>query len=360
MLCPSISLSLINGDSSFFLSIAILQFFNKFSTISPGLVILPLLIVVGVTGGKDAYEDVKRHQSDNRVNRSTVHILAGGSWHNANHTRDKARDFLRSTSNLLPKRFKSSRLNSAQVENPEGTPPSQPGHPASRFADIEFDAADNVPLEEQEHARHHGLFGHHHAPPHWRKSAWEDVRVGDFVKIHDNESFPADILICASSEEENVAFVETKNLDGETNLKSRNAVPSLTHLSSAKACAEAKLTVDCDRPDNNMFRMTAAVNRDGETVPVDIQSTLLRGTVLRNTRWVIGLVIFTGEDTKIVLNSGGTPSKRSKVERQMNPQVYVLFRLVVFAFKLLTLRQICQSPHSRLHGRCMRYHRLYP
>ena len=50
----------------------------------------------------------------------------------------------------------------------------------------------------------------------WEVTIWEDVRVGDFVKIQDNESIPADILICATSEEENVAFVETKNLDGET------------------------------------------------------------------------------------------------------------------------------------------------
>jgi hypothetical protein len=50
---------------------------------------------------------------------------------------------------------------------------------------------------------------------------------------------------------------------------------------------------------------------------------LLRGTVLRNTGWVIGIVMYTGLDTKLVLNSGGTPSKRGKVERQMNPMVLV-------------------------------------
>ena len=60
---------------------------------------------------------------------------------------------------------------------------------------------------------------------------------------------------------------------------------------------------------------------DGTKSPVDIQMMLLRGTVLRNTQWAIGLVLYTGEDTKIVMNSGDTPSKRSKVERQMNPQV---------------------------------------
>lgn len=159
--------------------------------------------------------------------------------------------------------------------------------------------------------------------PRWEPTLWEDVRVGDFVKIHDRESFPADIIICATSEEENVAYVETKNLDGETNLKSRHAVPELTHLRTAQDCARAgPMSIEAEAPDVNMYRLNAAVVlENGKKSPVDLQTVLLRGTVLRNTRWVTGIVLFTGGDSKIVLNSGGTPSKRSKVERQMNPQV---------------------------------------
>jgi phospholipid-translocating ATPase len=139
-----------------------------------------------------------------------------------------------------------------------------------------------------------------------------------------DEPLPADVLICATSEDENVAYVETKNLDGETNLKSRNAVPALTWMRSAAAAADKRrsFTFEADRPDANMYKLNAAVEIDGEKSPIDLQTTLLRGTVLRNTGWVIGVVMFTGQDTKIVLNSGGTPSKRSKVERQMNPQVF--------------------------------------
>jgi phospholipid-translocating ATPase len=156
--------------------------------------------------------------------------------------------------------------------------------------------------------------------PHWTKSIWEDVRVGDFVKI---ELIPGDILICSTSEDDNVAYVETKNLDGETNLKSRHAVPALTHLHTAADCADRRnaFHVDCDSPDVNMYKLNATVVMGKQKHPVDQQMALLRGCVLRNTKWVIGLVVFTGEDTKIVLNSGGTPSKRSKVERQTNPQV---------------------------------------
>jgi phospholipid-translocating ATPase len=107
--------------------------------------------------------------------------------------------------------------------------------------------------------------------PHWTKSIWEDVRVGDFVKIMDNDQIPADILICSSSEDDNVAYVETKNLDGETNLKSRHAVPALTHLHSAADCADRgnAFHVDCDSPDVNMYKLNATVaigkEKDGLT-----------------------------------------------------------------------------------------------
>jgi phospholipid-translocating ATPase len=302
--------------SSFFLGIAILQFFSTFSTISPGLVILPLLIVLSISAIKDGYEDIKRHQSDRRVNSTKVRVLSGGDWVNMNFMSKTRKSWW---SILIPKTHKGRKLvkdvamhNMSILEN--GAPPDVlAGSPQ-----IEFDDGD----DSSRSSHIDGDF----ARPHWKTNVWEDVRVGDFVKIMDNESFPADILICATSEEGNVAYVETKNLDGETNLKSRNAVPALTHLRTAADCASKQnaFHIDCDSPDVNMYKFNATVVKDEEKYPVDLQMTLLRGTVLRNTGWVIGIVLFTGADTKIVLNSGGTPSKRSKVERQTNPQVYVL------------------------------------
>lgn len=208
---------------------------------------------------------------------------------------------------------------------PSGTTTDQE-NPEETYDDgYEYDyPPDGAEEHEEEHHRRN-LFHRrqHENHPRWRKGRWEDVKVGDFVKIYDDESIPADIVICATSEEENVAFVETKNLDGETNLKSRSACPELTHFRDAKACADPNVSfsVYCEPPNHNMYRLTATLDMPNGKHPIDIDQTLLRGTVLRHTKWVIGLVIYTGQDTKIVLNSGGTPSKRSKVERQMNPQV---------------------------------------
>jgi phospholipid-translocating ATPase len=146
----------------------------------------------------------------------------------------------------------------------------------------------------------------------------------------------SDIMICATSEEEDVAYIETKNLDGETNLKSRNAVTDMTDLRTAEICSTTPVRIDLEAPEVNMFKLNGAAiklkeigNAETKIHPVTLETTLLRGCVLRNTAWVIGIVMFTGQDTKIVQNSGGTPSKRSKVERQMNPQV--LFNLTLLA-----------------------------
>lgn len=56
------------------------------------------------------------------------------------------------------------------------------------------------------------------------RKRWEDVRVGDFVRLQCNEIVPADILLLCSSDSSGLCHLETSNLDGETNLKQRRAV----------------------------------------------------------------------------------------------------------------------------------------
>lgn len=353
---------------SFFLAIDILQFFPKFSTISPGLVILPLLAILFLTAAKDGYEDVKRHQSDRAVNHSEVDVLEGGDYTNPNVMGPKAKTFTPGIPRPLrrkkgvkgagePAADATDEIRAAEEKERAGggpidtehamrvqlppmtndgtvpggsypnSAPSSPGilrQPTRRLArrpDGQVGLAEN-PLGED--------YGDDNEP-HWAITLWEDLKVGDFVRLRSNQQIPADIVLCATSEPENVAFVETKNLDGETNLKSRNAVSELTHLTSAHAIVEnqdggARFRINAEAPDTNMYKFNAAVvfqDQDGKerVHPIDIQTTLLRGTILRNTDWAIGIVVYTGSDSKIVLNSGNTPSKRSRVERQMNPMV---------------------------------------
>lgn len=233
------------------------------------------------------------------MNHSETLVLSGGGWENPNRVGKKSKTFVRGV-------FKRKK----KPNNPA------PDH-VQDISDVEFDGQETLLPSDPSNP-----YASSSSTAHWKRTFWEDIQVGDFIKIRSDQPIPADILICATSEEDNEAFVETKNLDGETNLKSRQGVDGLQDLRSARACAEsAGFRIDCDAPDVSMFRLNGAVVTKGGKYPMNLQTTLLRGTVLRNTQWVIGLVLYTGEDTKISLNSGDTPSKRSRVERKMNPQV---------------------------------------
>jgi magnesium-transporting ATPase (P-type) len=73
----------------------------------------------------------------------------------------------------------------------------------------------------------------------------------------------------------------------------------------------------------------------GVDLPLNADNILLRGAVLRNTEWVIGLVCFTGMDTKLVQNSVDTPSKFSQLDKLMNWAVLLIIGLMVIIIAIL-------------------------
>jgi phospholipid-translocating ATPase len=163
--------------------------------------------------------------------------------------------------------------------------------------------------------------------PSFNACEWENIRVGDFVLLRNDESIPADILILSTSEPDSVCFVETKNLDGETNLKVKKGIPELHGIQKPSDCFRIVGYVDAEIPNPNLytFQGRLVLQNDGQEneIPVGPSGILLRGCKLQNTSWVIGLVLYTGTETKIMLNSGPTPNKRSKVDKQVNPQILV-------------------------------------
>jgi phospholipid-transporting ATPase len=160
---------------------------------------------------------------------------------------------------------------------------------------------------------------------------WQDVRVGDIIRIEKDKYFPADCLLIACASPKGVSFIETKNLDGETNLKNKQlSKPIRAAFLSTKPDEElntrTKAIFKYEAPNAYLYQLNGTViTEDGREHPVDNNSFVLRGCSLRNTDWAYGIVAYTGHDTKIMLNSVPARAKRSKLENHMSKQIMIVF-----------------------------------
>uniref|UniRef100_A0A8C7ZNZ6 Phospholipid-transporting ATPase n=1 Tax=Oryzias sinensis TaxID=183150 RepID=A0A8C7ZNZ6_9TELE len=105
------------------------------------------------------------------------------------------------------------------------------------------------------------------------------------------------------SEPQAMCYTETSNLDGETNLKIRQGLSLTAGFQSLE----------------DLIVLSGRLE----------YQVLLRGAQLRNTQWVVGIVVYTGHDSKLMQNSTKAPLKRSNVERVTNMQILVLFGILL-------------------------------
>ncbi|CAF1349117.1 unnamed protein product, partial [Didymodactylos carnosus] len=165
----------------------------------------------------------------------------------------------------------------------------------------------------------------------WLYSKWMNVRVGDIIKVADKEFFPADLIVLSSSEPHSICYIHTSNLDGETNLKVRQGLPQTSHIISSLQLKALQGTIECELPNRHLydFAGTLKLANVAHPIPLGSDQILLRGSQLKNTGWVYGLVIYTGKETKLMMNSSSVPFKRTNVEQIANNQILLLLFLLL-------------------------------
>ncbi|XP_035524515.1 phospholipid-transporting ATPase IC [Morone saxatilis] len=164
----------------------------------------------------------------------------------------------------------------------------------------------------------------------FQESKWRDIEVGDVVRLKKNDFIPADILLLSSSNPNSLCYVETAELDGETNLKFKMGLRVTDErLQEERQLAEFDALIECEEPNNRLDKFTGVMLWQSERYPLELDNLLLRGCKIRNTEECHGLVIFAGADTKIMRNSGKTRFKRTKIDELMNYMVYTIFVLLI-------------------------------
>ncbi|KAM4532174.1 phospholipid-transporting ATPase ID-like [Fundulus diaphanus] len=171
-----------------------------------------------------------------------------------------------------------------------------------------------------------------------REEKWMNVQVGDIVKLESNQFVTADLLLLSSSEPLNLIYVETAELDGETNLKVKQGLTVTGEMGDdIEALSAFRGEVRCEPPNNHLDKFKGTLTLDGQQYGLDNDKVVLRGCTVRNTEWCFGLVIFGGPDTKLMQNSGRTTFKRTSIDQLMNILVLCIFGFLATMCAVMTV-----------------------
>uniref|UniRef100_A0A914X167 Phospholipid-transporting ATPase n=1 Tax=Plectus sambesii TaxID=2011161 RepID=A0A914X167_9BILA len=163
---------------------------------------------------------------------------------------------------------------------------------------------------------------------------WMNVKVGDIMRLENNNFVAADMLLLSSSEPNGLCYIETTDLDGETNLKARQALTETAELGdNLTSLTNFKAEVLCEPPNNRISEFEGRITIGSQTLPIENDQVLLRGCRLRNTKWCYGMVIFAGRDTKLMMNSGKTIFKSTSLDAFLNR---LIVGIVFFLIALCT------------------------
>jgi len=106
---------------------------------------------------------------------------------------------------------------------------------------------------------------------------------------------PADIILLRSSDPQNICFIETANLDGESNLKQKEIV--LNHDGWPFDLSDFRYYLRAEQPNIDLGSFHGSIHHfedPKKSSSIYMKNMLLRGCVLRNTDSVIGMVVYAG------------------------------------------------------------------
>ena len=158
-----------------------------------------------------------------------------------------------------------------------------------------------------------------------------DIKLGDIVRVNKDEEIPADLLLVHAAKD--IVFVSTMNLDGETNLKSRELVLTTVPMNKLSGF-QGMITYDQANPSLDNWQGKLDSPNLGKSRACGIKNLLLRGCTLKNTPYCVGICLYVGNSTKIMMNQKKAPTKVSNMMRTMNKILYSVF---LFQFLILVV-----------------------
>jgi phospholipid-translocating ATPase len=251
--------------NAYFLVISIMQLIPGLSTTGTFTTIVPLLCFIGISMGKEGWDDIRRWKLDKEENNRVASVLS----------------------------------RSAHVQKPASG------------------------IEKNSSAE----------PQYWIDKKWSEISVGDIVRLDRDDHVPADMILIYA--QNGVACVETMALDGETNLKNKQPpVPLLNTCKTLDHVSYGPGEIVVEDPSMDLYRFEGKINIADQSFPLTTSEVLFRGSVLRNTSVVAGIVCYTGEECRIRQNANKNPRIKAPALQTLVNKIVILIAGFVVVLSL--------------------------
>lgn len=302
----------------YFMAVAIMQLIPSWSTTGHYTTIVPLLIFMSISMAREAFDDWKRHTHDKEENSKSAHVVREDDL-SLFDTHLIATIMTHST--VVTETIPTFMTEAAESEEETSSVSSNTPFGRNIFSNSNLMCRYNLKLYP---------------------AKWKDIKVGDIIQVKENEWLPADILLLAVDSDDTEAYVETMALDGETNLKLKFAHPELSKITSkVTELKNAKAVVTVEDPNPDLYNFEGHFSLKGEDYALGPDNVIYRGSILRNTRSVLGLVVFSGEESKIRMNNLRNPrTKAPKLQRNINYIVLFMIFVVISLSAFSTMAQV--------------------
>eukprot|EP01133_Synstelium_polycarpum_P007008 gene7008-8143_t len=167
----------------------------------------------------------------------------------------------------------------------------------------------------------------------------QDIMVGDIIHLENDAEVPCDMVLLMTADPEGTCFVQTSNLDGETDLKTRLAPPETSGY-TVHDLLRFRGVIECPAPNADVYRFDARMSMRANShvntyahsnwVTLSADNVILQATHLRNTEFIYGVAVYTGNETKIGKNKKIPPTKWTKLDRSINRITIAIFSLQLF------------------------------
>jgi phospholipid-translocating ATPase len=178
----------------------------------------------------------------------------------------------------------------------------------------------------------------------FKKNASE-LLVGDIIKLNKDERVPADIIVLKTFNEagDNQAFIRTDQLDGETDWKLRKA-PGVTQSMEEVDILNSDAYAEYEPPSKLIYNFQGIIQcKVGETnkkEPLNLENTMWASTVVASKK-IIGIVIYTGKETRAQMNSSTPKYKMGILDKELNV-LNIYLAVIMLALSLIIIIPIIQ------------------